>query len=118
MNICAHLWEALLCQKVPCVPCVLWDEHRSLVGALETSAPPTEWLRQELKVAAWYGQDAHTSYFLLFYFFTLLLLKALWQRGMGKMPIPPTFYFFTFKSFGAAWYGQDAHTSYFLLFYL
>ena len=29
-------------------------------------------------------------------FFTLLLLKALWQRGMGKMPIPPTFYSFTF----------------------
>mgnify|MGYP004467298761 CR=1 FL=1 len=27
-------------------------------------------------VGAWYGQDAHTSYFLLFYFFTLLLLKA------------------------------------------
>ncbi|EHJ41310.1 hypothetical protein HMPREF0673_00880 [Leyella stercorea DSM 18206] len=25
--------------------------------------------------AAWYGQDAHTSYFLLFYFFTLLLLN-------------------------------------------
>ena len=25
MNICAHLWEALLCQKVPCVPCVLWE---------------------------------------------------------------------------------------------
>ena len=45
-------------------------EHRSLVGAAETAAPPTEWLRQELKVAAWYGQDAHTSYFLLFYFFT------------------------------------------------
>ena len=104
-----HLWEAILCQKVPCVPCVLWEylfshgwhgstqivrcavlpqnsqntqnlaawvwhgchtllicehprssaggsslpegsvrsvrsvgEHRSLVGALETSAPPTE----------------------------------------------------------------------------
>ena len=107
--ICAHLchlWEALLCQKFPCIPCVLWEslsshgwhgltqivrcavlpqnsrnwaawvwqgchtllicehpcssvggsslpegsvrsvrsvgEHRSLVGALETSAPPTE----------------------------------------------------------------------------
>ena len=50
-------------------------------------------------MAAWYGQDAHTSYFLLFYFFTLLPLKALWQRGMGKMPIPPTFYFFTFLPF-------------------
>ena len=42
-----------------------------------------------------------------FYSFTLLLLKAsftlllfkdmlLWVRGMGKMPIPPTFYSFTF----------------------
>ena len=28
-------------------------------------------------VGAWYGQDAHTSYFLLFYLFTLLLLKEL-----------------------------------------
>ena len=27
-----------------------------------------------------------------FYFFTF---NALWVRGMGKMPIPPTFYFFT-----------------------
>ncbi len=38
------------------------------------------------------GRNAHTSYFL-------------------------PFYFFTFKCFVAAWYGQDAHTSYFLLFY-
>ena len=38
--ICEHPWEALLCQKVPCVRSV--GEHRSLVGALETSAPPTE----------------------------------------------------------------------------
>ncbi len=28
-----------------------------------------------------------------FYFF---ILNAFWLRGMGKMPIPPTFYFFTF----------------------
>ena len=27
-----------------------------------------------LSKAAWYGQDAHTSYFLLFYSFTFLLL--------------------------------------------
>ena len=40
VNIRAHLWEALLCQKVPCVRSA--DEHRSSVGALETSAPPTE----------------------------------------------------------------------------
>ena len=25
VNIRAHLWEALLCQKVLCVPCVLWE---------------------------------------------------------------------------------------------
>ena len=65
MNIRAHLWEALLCQKVPCVRSV--GEHRSLVGAAETAAP-TEWLRQEQKVAAWYGQGC--PYLLLF---TLLL---------------------------------------------
>ena len=31
-----------------------------------------------------------------FYLFTFLLLNVLWLRGMGKMPIPPTFYSFTF----------------------
>ena len=25
VNIRAHLWEGLLCQKVLCVPCVLWE---------------------------------------------------------------------------------------------
>ena len=25
VRIRAHLWEVLLCQKFPCVPCVLWD---------------------------------------------------------------------------------------------
>ncbi len=25
VNIRAHLWETLLCQKFPCVPCVLWE---------------------------------------------------------------------------------------------
>ena len=25
VRIRAHLWEALLCQKFPCVPCVLWE---------------------------------------------------------------------------------------------
>ena len=45
-------------------------EHRSLVGAAETAAP-TEWLRQEQKVAAWYGQGC--PYLLLF---TLLLFYS------------------------------------------
>ena len=36
-------------------------------------------------VAAWYGQDAHTSYFLAFYFFTFLLFSVPLQclGGMG-----------------------------------
>ena len=34
-----------------------------------------------------------------FYSFTFLLLNVLWLRGMGKMPIPPTFYFFTLLPF-------------------
>ena len=46
-----------------------------------------------LFVVAWYGQDAHTSYFLLFCSFTFKDM-LLWWRGMGKMPIPPTFYSF------------------------
>ena len=29
VRIRAHLWEALLCQKVPCVPCVLWESLSS-----------------------------------------------------------------------------------------
>ena len=35
--------------------------------------------------AAWYGQDAHTSYFLAFYFFTILLFSVPLQclGGMG-----------------------------------
>ena len=46
--------------------------------------------------------------FLLFYFFTFFLLNALWVRGMGKMPIPPTptFYFFTLLLFYFSIYEQ------------
>ena len=29
VRIRAHLWEALLCQKFPCVPCVLWESLSS-----------------------------------------------------------------------------------------
>ena len=45
--------------------------------------------------AAWYGQDAHTSYFLAFYFFTILLFSVPLQgkskrvkiKGYDKSPV-------------------------------
>ena len=47
VNIRAHLWEALLCQKFLCVPCVLWESlsshgfHRS-AQILRVRCSPTE----------------------------------------------------------------------------
>ena len=43
LNFCVdlcHLWEALLCKKILCVPCVLWENTVCFVGAAETAAPP------------------------------------------------------------------------------
>ena len=43
LNFCVdlcHLWEALLCKKILCVPCVLWEDTVCFVGAAETAAPP------------------------------------------------------------------------------
>ena len=39
VDLC-HLWEALLCKKILCVPCVLWENTVCFVGAAETAAPP------------------------------------------------------------------------------
>ncbi|WP_302555375.1 hypothetical protein, partial [Leyella stercorea] len=39
IDLC-HLWEALLCKKILCVPCVLWEDTVCFVGAAETAAPP------------------------------------------------------------------------------
>ena len=67
LNFCVdlcHLWEALLCKKILCVLCVLWEDTVCFVGAAETAAPP------ELasvgcnfkNVGAWVWQDAIPSY--------------------------------------------------------
>ena len=43
LNFCVdlcHLCEALLCKKILCVPCVLWENTVCFVGAAETAAPP------------------------------------------------------------------------------
>ena len=43
LNFCVdlcHLWEVLLCKKILCIPCVLWEDTVCFVGAAETAAPP------------------------------------------------------------------------------
>ena len=55
-----------------------------------------------------------------FYLFTFLLLNVLWLRGMGKMPIPPIFYFFTLLLLNVLWLrgmGKMPIPPTFLLFY-
>ena len=63
VDLC-HLWEALLCKKILCVPCVLWEDTVCFVGAAETAAPP-ELASVEsyfMNVGAWVWQDAIPSY--------------------------------------------------------
>ena len=64
--ICAHLchlWEVLLCQKFPCVPCVLWEYlfshgfHRA-TQMLRVRCSPTEYRICQRG----YGRDAIPSY--------------------------------------------------------
>ena len=59
-----HLWEALLCKKILCVPCVLWEDTVCLVGAAETAAPPkiASVGGYFMNVGAWVRQDAIPSY--------------------------------------------------------
>ena len=84
-----------------------------------------------LFVGAWYGQDAHTSYFLLFYFFTLLPLKICFCGGVVWARCPYLllftlllFYSFTFKDMLLWWRGMGKmpipptfYSFTFLLFY-
>ena len=68
--ICAHLWEVLLCQKVPCVPWVLWEYSLPRISQINTDG----WLRSfahgihgihrslGVLLAAWVWQDAIPSY--------------------------------------------------------
>ena len=86
LNFCVdlcHLWEALLCKKILCIPCVLWEDTVCFVRAAETAAPPEiasvpsveVSSQQEISVrsvrsvggnfknvAAWAWQDAIPSY--------------------------------------------------------
>ena len=63
VDLC-HLWEALLCKKILCVPCVLWEDTACFVGAAETAAPPEiASVGGNFKnVGAWVWQDAIPSY--------------------------------------------------------
>ena len=40
--ICAHLWKPLLCQKIPCVLCVLWEYSLPRISQINTDG----WLRK------------------------------------------------------------------------
>ena len=67
LNFCVdlcHLWEALLCKKILCVPCVLWENTVCFVGAAETAAPPEiASVEGNFKnVGAWVWQNAIPSY--------------------------------------------------------
>ena len=66
VDLC-HLWEALLCKKILCVLCVLWEDTVCFVGAAETAAPPgiasVPSVGGNFKnVGAWVWQDAIPSY--------------------------------------------------------
>ena len=63
VDLC-HLWEALLCKKILCVPCVLWEDTVCFVGAAETAAPPelASVGGNFMNVGAWVWQDAIPSY--------------------------------------------------------
>ncbi|WP_278691596.1 hypothetical protein, partial [Leyella stercorea] len=56
--------EALLCKKILCVPCVLWEDTVCFVGAAETAAPPelASVGGYFMNVGAWVWQDAIPSY--------------------------------------------------------
>ena len=67
LNFCVdlcHLWEALLCKNILCVPCVLWKDTVCFVGAAETAAPPeiASVGGYFMNVGAWVWQDAIPSY--------------------------------------------------------
>ena len=63
VDLC-HLWEALLCKKILCVPCVLWEDTVCFIGAAETAAPPelASVGGYFMNVGAWVWQDAIPSY--------------------------------------------------------
>ena len=64
VNIRAHLWESLLYQKVPCVPCVLWEYlfshgcHGSIQIVRCAVLPQNS--RNSQNLAAWVWQECHT----------------------------------------------------------
>ncbi len=73
--ICAHpcnLWEALLCQKVLCVPRILWEHSFCLL--------------------CWCCRGSCTSvvvFFHGFHGFPQMVRLRYWRRGYGRMPYPP-----------------------------
>ena len=67
--ICAHLWKPLLCQKIPCVLCVLWEYSLPRISQINTDG----WLR--------YSPTDFTEF--------TEVWGCCWLRGYGRMPYPP-----------------------------
>ena len=82
--ICAHpcnLWEALLCQKVLCVPRVLWGTLPiCFVGAVLALASGKAEQRQLHQRGSIIPRISRIS--------TEVRLRC-WRRGYGRMPYPP-----------------------------
>ena len=62
VDLC-HLWEALLCKKILCVPCVLWEDTVCLLVQQRLLHP--------LSLHLWEA------------------ISRMWVRGYGRMPYPP-----------------------------
>ena len=105
LNICVdlcHLWEALLCKKILCVPCVLWEDTVCFVGAAETAAPPKlasvggSSLQEDsvrsvrsvggYRLLCWCSRDCCTPPLSLHLWEAI---SRMWVRGYGRMPYPP-----------------------------
>ena len=94
----AHLWEALLCQKFLCVPCVLWEYlfshrihriHRIWQRGYCRDARPSyicehpchQWevlLCQKFPCVLWESLSSHRIH----------RIHRIWQRGYGRNAIP------------------------------
>ena len=69
INLESVLWEVLLCQKILCVLCVLWEYSLPRISQINTDG----WLRKS-------SHGIHRIY---------RSLGGCWLRGYGRMPYPP-----------------------------
>ena len=100
--ICAHLchlWEALLCQKFPCIPCVLWESLSShgfllrRVWHLAIPTPPAMGY-SPTEYAEFTEPPTEMSSHGFHRFTQILRVRCspteyrIWQRGYGRDAIP------------------------------